>query len=62
MNARVHIMIALAGMALGIGCAAAAEISYFDVPRGAHPHDVAPAPDGWSWCGSDGPRCSESVR
>ena len=23
--------------------------SYFEVPRGAHPHDVAPAPDGSIW-------------
>ena len=27
----------------------AAEVSYFEVPRGAHPHDVAPAPDGSVW-------------
>jgi virginiamycin B lyase len=29
--------------------AAAAEVSYFDVPQGDHPHDVAPAPDGTVW-------------
>ena len=29
--------------------AVAAEVSYFPVPRGAHPHDVAPAPDGMVW-------------
>jgi virginiamycin B lyase len=27
----------------------AAEVKYFDVPRGDHPHDVAPAPDGAVW-------------
>jgi virginiamycin B lyase len=27
----------------------AAEVQYFDVPRGDHPHDVAPAPDGTVW-------------
>ena len=26
-----------------------AQVSYFDVTRGAHPHDVAPAPDGTVW-------------
>ena len=40
---------ALAFVALGVSSAAAAQISYFDVPRGAHPHDVAPAPDGTVW-------------
>jgi virginiamycin B lyase len=29
--------------------AVAAEVAYFPVPRGAHPHDVAPAPDGTVW-------------
>jgi len=29
--------------------AAAADVSYYDVPQGAHPHDVAPAPDGTVW-------------
>ena len=27
----------------------AAQVSYFPVPRGAHPHDVAPAADGTVW-------------
>jgi virginiamycin B lyase len=27
----------------------AAQMSYFPVPSGAHPHDVAPAPDGTVW-------------
>jgi virginiamycin B lyase len=29
--------------------APAAEVQYFDVPEGDHPHDVAPAPDGTVW-------------
>ncbi len=36
-------------LALCFTQALAAEISYFPVPRGAHPHDVAPAPDGMVW-------------
>jgi virginiamycin B lyase len=29
--------------------AQAAQVQYFDVPKGDHPHDVAPAPDGTVW-------------
>ena len=29
--------------------ASAAQVAYYQVPRGAHPHDVAPAPDGMVW-------------
>ena len=29
--------------------AGAAEVQYFPVPKGDHPHDVAPAPDGTVW-------------
>ncbi|HEU4382065.1 MAG TPA: SMP-30/gluconolactonase/LRE family protein [Anaeromyxobacteraceae bacterium] len=37
-------------LALLVGVAAAAEeVSYFPVPSGAGPHDVAPAPDGTVW-------------
>jgi virginiamycin B lyase len=39
----------LAFAALGASAAPAAQISYFDLPRGAGPHDVAPAPDGTVW-------------
>jgi virginiamycin B lyase len=42
----VRIVLAAALLALALKPAAAVEVSYFDVPRGAHPHDVAPAPDG----------------
>jgi virginiamycin B lyase len=27
----------------------AGQVSYYEVPKGAHPHDVAPAPDGRVW-------------
>jgi len=43
------IVAAVAVLALGLKPAAAAEVKYFDVPHGAHPHDVAPAPDGSVW-------------
>ncbi len=36
-------------VALCVAPAPAADVSYFEVPRGAHPHDVAPAPDGSVW-------------
>lgn len=39
----------VAVLALGVDPARAAQVSYYDVPRGAHPHDVAPAPDGMVW-------------
>jgi virginiamycin B lyase len=40
---------AAAGLLLACNALAAAEIKYFTVPSGAHPHDVAPAPDGTVW-------------
>jgi virginiamycin B lyase len=39
----------LAVTALAGEQARAAQVSYYAVPRGAHPHDVAPAPDGTVW-------------
>ncbi|HET9616840.1 MAG TPA: lyase [Pseudolabrys sp.] len=39
---------ALAAM-LVASAAGASQVSYYSVPRGAHPHDVAPAPDGGVW-------------
>ena len=45
--------LALAALALAlvlpVSPAAAAEVHYFNVPQGDHPHDVAPAPDGTVW-------------
>ena len=49
MSARAAISLAAALLALAINQATAAEIAYYLVPHGAHPHDVAPAPDGIVW-------------
>ncbi len=46
---RGRIVLAAATMAFTGAWAAAADVSYFPVLRGAHPHDVAPAPDGTVW-------------
>jgi virginiamycin B lyase len=46
----IPILVAAAAvLALGLTPAPAADVKYYDVPRGAHPHDVAPAPDGTVW-------------
>jgi virginiamycin B lyase len=39
----------VAAIALTINPAPAAQVNYYDVTNGAHPHDVAPAPDGKVW-------------
>jgi virginiamycin B lyase len=39
----------IATTALAVADLSAAQVLYFDVPKGAHPHDVAPAPDGTVW-------------
>jgi virginiamycin B lyase len=42
--------IAFAAFALSLASAGyAAEVRYYPVPKGSHPHDVAPAPDGSVW-------------
>ena len=43
------VLAAIAAVALAAHPASSAEVAYFHVPRGAHPHDVAPAPDGGVW-------------
>jgi virginiamycin B lyase len=43
------VVAAVAVLALAFEPAWAAQASYYAVPRGAHPHDVAPAPDGSVW-------------
>ncbi len=44
------IRLVIVALALAFGAPSfAAQVSYFPVPRGAHPHDVAPAPDGTVW-------------
>ncbi len=40
---------AVAMLTLALEPAWGAQASYYAVPRGAHPHDVAPAPDGSVW-------------
>jgi virginiamycin B lyase len=46
----IPLMVAVfALVALGLAPGDAAAVSYFPVPHGAHPHDVAPAPDGMVW-------------
>ena len=41
-------------IALGINQAPAGDVSYYEVVRGAQPHDVAPAPDGTVWYTAQG--------
>ena len=43
------VIAAIASLALAIHPATAAQVSYYAVPAGAHPHDVAPGPDGRVW-------------
>jgi virginiamycin B lyase len=43
------VLTAFVALALTVNAAPAAQITYYDVPKGAHPHDVAPAPDGKVW-------------
>lgn len=43
------VIAAIAVVALASDPAHASQVSYYDVTRGAHPHDVAPAPDGTVW-------------
>ncbi|HVV62471.1 MAG TPA: lyase [Pseudolabrys sp.] len=45
---RLAIVVACVGALLS-SAAWAAQVSYYKVPDGAHPHDVAPAPDGTVW-------------
>jgi len=45
----VRIVLIVAALTYGVSRAPAAQVIYFDVPHGAHPHDVAPAPDGTVW-------------
>ncbi len=45
----IRILAALAALALCTVAHADAQVSYFSVPAGSHPHDVAAAPDGSVW-------------
>jgi virginiamycin B lyase len=44
----VRIVIAIAALAVSTS-ASAAEMTFYQLPSGAYPHDVAPAPDGTVW-------------
>jgi virginiamycin B lyase len=48
-NVMIRIAIAAAALALAPGTAAAAEMTFYQLPSGAYPHDVAPAADGTVW-------------
>jgi virginiamycin B lyase len=43
------VALAIASIALATMGTSATRVAYFDVTKGAHPHDVAPAPDGTVW-------------
>ncbi len=43
------VLCALAALVLAFDAVAAAEVTYYKLPTGAGPHDVAPAPDGTVW-------------
>jgi virginiamycin B lyase len=43
------VVAAVAALAFGASPAPSADVTYYDIARGAHPHDVAPAPDGNVW-------------
>src|SRR6266852_3187090 len=47
----VMVRLAVAGLIVGsaIDAASAAQVTYYQLPRGAGPHDVAPAADGTVW-------------
>lgn len=49
MRAAAHAFLATTLLGLAALPAAAAEVRYYDLPSGARPHDVAPAPDGTVW-------------
>lgn len=43
------LLAAFAVVAVAAGPVTAAQVSYYEVTKGSHPHDVAPAPDGTVW-------------
>ena len=45
----IRLLIAMAALGAAINAAPAAQVTYYDLPEGANPHDVAPAPDGTVW-------------
>jgi virginiamycin B lyase len=49
MNKRATMGLTAMLLAIAVTQAVASDVAYFPVPHGAHPHDVAPAPDGTVW-------------
>ena len=46
----IRVLIAVAAITMSLRAAApAAEMTFYQLPPGAYPHDVAPAPDGVVW-------------
>jgi virginiamycin B lyase len=45
----IRILTAAAALMLAASAAQAAEMSFYQLPSGSFPHDVAPAPDGTVW-------------
>jgi virginiamycin B lyase len=45
----IRALIACATLGLSVGAAAPAEMTFYQLPAGSYPHDVAPAPDGTVW-------------
>src|SRR5215468_5615967 len=46
----IRVLIAVAAITMSLRAAApAAEMKFYQLPSGAYPHDVAPAPDGSVW-------------
>ena len=45
----IRIVMATAALALALTGAQAAQVSFYQLPSGAYPHDVSPAPDGKVW-------------
>jgi virginiamycin B lyase len=45
----IRILCGAAALALGVLPAQSAQVSFYQLPSGSYPHDVAPAPDGTVW-------------
>jgi len=45
----IRLSVAVTLLLLAIPTAQAAEMTFYQLPEGAYPHDVAPAPDGTVW-------------
>ena len=45
----IRLVLAWIAIAAAIDAGGAAEVAYYQVPRGSGPHDVAPAADGTVW-------------